>query len=382
MTREEFEYLQTDQARNLIEQYIECDPLTVALKIRNAAVATQIKNLQKCRTKLPTYYDARCVIPTISYQQSSSEAVASSKEYSGDTALDMTCGLGVDALALSRKFTRVIAVEIDPLRADIARWNFGLLSAKNIEVVCSSAQEYLAHMTEGVDLIYIDPSRRDEGGRSVYAIENCQPDVLQMLPQLRAKSREVLIKLSPLFDVEQAYRLFGDDVRCSVITLENECKEVVVEISPTPMADICLVAIIDAKVHRFCYPKHRIGDFCSTPIFNPLYICVPDIAFYKARMIGAAMQGHTRYCYTGGYILTETLPESFCGATYSIEEVMPYQPKVLRKRFKKAILHIRDFPYTMEQIGIRQGGGIHLFCTMHDGVPTVFRARCFMSNKG
>ena len=107
MTREEFDTLCRDDVRRAVEENLGRDPLAVALDRRTphaALVATQVKYLERARTKLPSYYAARCILPPRAFEQASSEACAAHKEPAGDAALDLTCGLGVDALALGRRF--------------------------------------------------------------------------------------------------------------------------------------------------------------------------------------------------------------------------------------------------------------------------------------
>ena len=58
-----------------IDENISRDALSVALdkRIEHAAeVATQIKYLGRARKKLPSYFDARCIIPSLAFEQSSS----------------------------------------------------------------------------------------------------------------------------------------------------------------------------------------------------------------------------------------------------------------------------------------------------------------------
>lgn len=370
MTREEFEYLQSDRARQLIEDNLGDDPKAVALRLRDPAVATQIKNLQKCRAKLPSYYAARCIIPTVSYEQSSGEAAAFSKREQGSLAVDLTCGLGVDSYALSRQFDRVVAVEIDQLRADIARYNFERLGVDNIEVICSSAEDYVRSGSWVADLVYVDPSRRSGDGRAIYAVEQCHPNVIDMLSDMRSKSPTIVIKLSPLFDVEESFRLFGTQAHCTVLTVQNECKEVIVRISENSGANLSVIAVRDGVVRRYDFTKDQIGSTCSS-IVDPQYLCVPDIGFYKSRTV-SAMVGSQEHHYTGGYLFMTEVPQNFCGTVFKVREIIPYRPKLLRKRFRKATLHIRDFPYTASQIGIEAGGDEHLFFSLYCGEPTVF----------
>lgn len=374
MTSEEFEYLKTKQAQELIEQYIDQDPVRTALKVRNAALMTQIKNLQKCRTKLPSYYAARCLIPTISYQQSSSEATARLRNEKGELAFDLTCGLGVDTLALSQNFDHVISVEIDPLRAEIARHNFKLLGRDNIEVVTDSAEQFINTTKLTADLIYIDPSRRDDSGRSVYAVQECHPNVLMMQSDLQKKGRRSLIKLSPMFDVQECYRLFGNGASCNVVSVNNECKEVLIELSDSaPKNDLTVTVIQNSDTREFHFAKQQIGNRATLQAIEAQYICVPDVGFYKSRTVVAMMQTE-RYRFESGYIFTEEAPQNFCGAVFHITEKLAYQPKQLRKRFKQAIIHLKDFPYTVEQIGLRQGGTTHLFFATYEGEKCVFTA--------
>ena len=136
MTREEFDTLCRADVRRAVEENLGRDPLAVALDRRTphaALVATQVKYLERARTKLPSYYAARCILPPRAFEQASSEACAAHKEPAGDTALDLTCGLGVDALALGRRFRRVVALERDPVLAAVAARNLRLLGAFTLD---------------------------------------------------------------------------------------------------------------------------------------------------------------------------------------------------------------------------------------------------------
>ncbi|CDN31024.1 SAM-dependent methyltransferase [Mucinivorans hirudinis] len=373
MTEEEFEYLQSDVARELIERYIGCEPTRVALATRSAVIATQIKNLNKCRHKLPSYYAARCIVPTISYEQSSSEQTAAVKDFSGSLAVDLTLGLGVDSLYLAKRFDRVIAVEIDPLRAAIARYNFAKLNVTNVEVVNGSAEEFLANFDSRADLIYIDPCRRGAGGESLYAVQQCAPNVVELLDVLRAKSRRVIIKLSPLFDVAQTYKIFGEDAACEVVTLDDECKEVLVHIATGGTDNqLKVTAIRDGRVVMNNFTREDVGYRGGKIAVDAQYICVADVGFYKSRTVEALMRGQGGYRFEGGYLFTEQPPCNFCGRVYRIEQAMPYDPKMLRSRFPRAIVHKRDFPYDTDKLGIKQGGAVHLFFAQRAAQPTVF----------
>lgn len=390
-----------------MERHIDGDPARLALKLRNPAVTQQIRVLQKCRTKLPEYYAARCIVPQIAYEQSSSEATAAARtagiaaaiptEERG-LAVDLTCGLGVDALALSRIFDRVMAVEIDPLRVQIARWNFGLLGAGNVEVTGSSAEDFITTWEGGqpIDLIYVDPSRKKSDGKRVYSLEDSSPNILMLLPQLRRITQHIVVKLSPLFDVAEIYRLFGEDACVEVISLDGECKEVLAKIGFTEKdATECtpymrVTAIRRGEAQRYDFSRTEIEEEATTaqdiPVGDARFLTVADVAFHKSRTVRpyvrkylADIPGGIRL--SGEYIFTDEPLDDFPGKTYRITFRHPYQPKeigrILRSRgIRRVNVHRRNFPYSTEEIGramgVDLGGSTDIFCTLADGEPTVF----------
>ena len=138
MTPEQYRLLLTPEVRRTVEEQIGRDPAAIALdkRIPHAAlIATQVKYLARARTKLPSYYEARCILPPLAFEQASSEACAARKSCSGERVLDLTCGLGVDALYLSKRFREVITLERDATLAAVAGENFRRLGATNIRVI-------------------------------------------------------------------------------------------------------------------------------------------------------------------------------------------------------------------------------------------------------
>lgn len=407
MEQTDFDILTSETGRELVERHIDGDPARLALKLRNPAVTQQIRVLQKCRTKLPAYYVARCIVPQIAYEQSSSEATAAARTAgiaeaiaAGERglAVDLTCGLGVDALALSRVFDRVVAVEIDPLRAQIARWNFGLLGVENVEVINSSAEDFLAGWPEGqiIDLVYVDPSRKKSDGKRVYSLEDSSPNILRLLPELRKIARKIVVKLSPLFDVAEIYRLFGGDACVEVISLDGECKEVLAKIGFTEKdAAECtpymrVTAIRRNEAQRYDFSRAEIGEAantaCDIPVGDARFLMVADVAFHKARTVRAYVRKYLNDIpggirLSGDYIFADEPLDDFPGKTYRITFRHPYQPKeigrILRSRgIRRVNVHRRNFPYSTEEIGramgVDLGGSTDIFCTLADGEPTVF----------
>ena len=228
MTREELSILLQPEVRQAIEENIDRDPLQVALDrgiVHAREVASQLKYLQRARTKLPRLYEARAIIPQRAFEQSSSEECAAAKRMRGGRLLDLTCGLGMDAVAMADRFERVVAVERDEVLADVVRENLRRMGVENVEVVTASAEEYVSSCEEHFDWVYADPDRRTADGKRVVRLEDCSPDMVALYPALGRITERVAIKNSPLFDIEEAFRLFGD-CTVEVLSLAGECKEV------------------------------------------------------------------------------------------------------------------------------------------------------------
>lgn len=367
-TAEEFQILCSDEIRSAIEGNIDRNPTDIALdkRIPHAAiVATQVKNLQKARTKLPSYFAARAIVPTLAYEQSSSEECAERKELQGESVLDLTCGLGVDTLALSKRFKRVVTIERNEGVAAVARENFRRLGASNIEVVCSSAEEYIANCTDHFDWCFSDPDRRGSKGEKLVRLEDCSPNVVALMPKLREIADKVCIKCSPLFDVDEAFRLFGE---CSVecVSLGGEAKEVNI--------------YIDGSASQLKAVAIGLGEFsCSVDARNTAkwsarpsdlshyrYITLPDVALQHSRMVAVAFEGKCDVWSNNGIALSTEKPEGVLGRIFAIEAIYEVDSAFKRvMKGAKAEIYRRDFPLSNSEICKRfrcSEGGSEKWC--------------------
>ena len=236
MKREELEILLKPEVREAIKINLERDPLKVALdkSVPHAReVATQVKYLQRARKKLPTLFKAQAIIPDRGFEQSSSEESAAAKPLEGNTLLDLTCGLGIDTLHFSHRFKRVISLERDAVLSDIVRENLRRMGIDNVEVITTSAEEYLDSCREHFDWIYVDPDRRTEDDKRMVRLEDCSPNVIALRDKMLSIGNKIAIKNSPLFDIEEAFRLFPE-ASVEVVSLAGECKEVMIYIDSEP----------------------------------------------------------------------------------------------------------------------------------------------------
>lgn len=281
-------------------------PTKVALSLHENGplVATQIKYLQRARTKLPSYYAAQCILPPLSFEQASSEESASLKHYAGHTCLDLTCGLGVDTLHFSNHFDQVVTVEQNPELCEIARINFERLQTRNIRIQSATAEQFVADLISGqksigpIDLIYIDPARRDSQGKKVWLLEDCSPDVKRLLPSLLQLSPLVVIKASPLFDIDEAFRLFGEECSVEIISVHGECKEVLMEIHrPKDNKPIHHIAISEHLVPSNT-DNNLIGGNSSTSSEKLQTSAASYPASGQTGVIRLTASGHPSLCYS------------------------------------------------------------------------------------
>lgn len=363
ITPEEYSLLLTDEVRRAVAAARGRDPLEVALDrtVPHARlVATQVKYLARAAQKLPSYAAAQCILPPLAFEQASSEACAAHKLLEGDTVLDLTCGLGADALFLSRRFRRVVTLERNEMLARVAAENFSRMGVANVDVVNASAEEYLRRDGLRFDWIYADPDRRSDKGRKLVRLEDCSPDIVALKPRLKQVSGRLCVKNSPLFDVGETFRLFGP-CRTEVVSLHDECKEVVVYADGTgPL----LTAVALGLGEFSCPPAEARATPCDKP-FDPAayrWLLIPDVALQKARLTPTYLQGRADIWSPNGYGFAAEKSEDTLGRWLEIERIEPYNPKQLKRELSGSRLTIlkQDFPLTAAEIaarlGIREGG--------------------------
>lgn len=373
LTSEELALLLTEPVQQAIAAARGRDPLEVALdrRIPHARlVATQVKYLARAERKLPTYAAAQCILPPLAFEQASSEACAAHKAIAGDAVLDLTCGLGVDTLFLSRRFRRVVTLERDPVLADVARENFRRLGVGNVEVVTAAAEEYLDGEGLRFDWVYADPDRRAADGRKLLRIEECSPDVLALRPRIRAAAARLCLKNSPLFDVDEALRLFSD-ARVEVVSLADECKEVIVcDDGSGPLVTATALGRGSFAARPDAEPPAAPAHFAAE---RYRWLIVPDVALQKARLARLHLAGRADMWSENGFAFAAEEPHGVIGRVLSIERIEPYDPRRLKRELKGRGAEVlkRDFPLPAEELmrrlGLHAGGDLRLAFTKSGG---------------
>lgn len=150
--------------------------------------------------------------------------------------LDMTAGLGIDAMTIALRGNHVTAYELQTERVEALRHNAEILGIDELTVVQGDSVRHLQQSEEHYDWIFVDPARRDSGNNRCFLLQDSLPDVVSHQDLLLAHADNVLIKASPLLDITQTLRDFSNVRSIIILSYKNEVKEVLIHLSPGPAA--------------------------------------------------------------------------------------------------------------------------------------------------
>lgn len=366
------------------------DVRTLALQAKKypavdmAEAVVQIAGYQIAEKKVPLWAQTAGIrYPQhLSMEQCSSEVTARYKAslVSGDTLTDLTAGWGVDCSFLARNFRCADYVERQETLCWIAAHNFPLLGLPHVRIHCADAVEYLQSM-EPVDCLFLDPARRDSHGGKTVAIAECEPDVCRLEPLLVEKGKTVMIKLSPMLDMASALRDLQYVRRIHVVSVNNECKELIILLRKAPDEEeaaageviISCEQVVNNSVHQhfqFTFSEEKsAGCPLAESVGNYLY--EPGAALLKA---GPYRLLATRYgvekLHPNSHLYTSSGLVDFPGRRFRVTAVSGFGKKdlkVLLERVEKANLTVRNFPSSVaelrKKLKLKEGGDTYLFAT-------------------
>ncbi len=237
---------------DFIQQHLDTDTNALFLKHGKdkETLIKQIEARQKSRAKLPEWYANPEVVfpPALSVEQSSSETTARYKAslISGGTLIDATGGMGIDSYFFSKQCEAVIYIEQNETLVTRAHHNFAVLKATNIRCVHQNSIDFL-EKSQKVDCIYLDPARRSADQKRVVSLPDCEPDVTKHLALLLKKAPHILLKASPLLDLKQTIQTLPFIHTVHVVAVDNECKELLFEISDCVVSPNIIVKTINLR---------------------------------------------------------------------------------------------------------------------------------------
>lgn len=343
----------------------------------------QIEGRQRMQRKLPflQQYADWWYAPHLSLEQCSSEATACYKAglVRGSRLVDLTGGMGIDTLFLSRSFQQAHYVEHKEDLCRLAQHNFKVAEA-SIEVHHAEAEQYLQTMPP-TDVVYIDPARRSAAGKKVFRIEDCEPDLSLLLPLLQNKCQTLLLKLSPMIDLTQVLRQLPYAKEVHVVAVKNEVKEVLVLCrfdEQTPVEEMRIHAV-NLQTNKPPLVFTLREEQTAVPLYATAlgtYLYEPNAAILKA---GA-------FCIAGERYGLEKLDSSTHLYTSSV--LQPDFPgRIFRivggaekKQLKGRALNIlsRNFPLSADglrqQLKIKEGDTEWLIATRMNKTPMLLLA--------
>lgn len=353
-----------------------------------AALNTQLSTLNSQLSTLnsPWWYPVR-----LSCEQCSSEATARYKArlVAGKRHLiDLTGGAGVDTFFMGEQMETVDYVERDAELCRLARHNL----PDKVRVHNKTAEEVLLNDNDNENendnqtlntihqtpdtVIYIDPARRDKNGGKVFRIEDCTPNVVELLPRMHEIADTILIKFSPMLDISAALRCLDGSWQVHVVAVKNEVKEVLLLSSLNSKFithhSICAVDVEEGWQFEFTQEEEEqaFSQLANYPI-NQGYIYEPNAAILKAgayKLVGVRYGLHKLDANTHLYY-SEQLVQDFPGRIFKIaqkdisHDVRGGQYNVLTRNYVMGAEELK------KKLKVRDGGNQFIIGTRHNGKP-------------
>ena len=331
-----------------------------------AAAVQQIEGRRTARVKWPSLLECEGFLypPRLNREQASSDETALHKAgLAHGRVADLTGGMGVDCIAFARRAEEVDYVERDEQLCRLMEHNSKALGLENIRVHCADSMEWLAADGRHFDLLFIDPARRSATGRKVAAFEDCTPDILQHLALLRSRCRRLMVKASPMIDIDLACRQLGDVAEVHVVSVKGECKEVLF---------VCGAHDGETRIHCIVGGDYtcdftRSEEAAAEPHYCTAvgqYLYEPDAALMKGGPFNLICQwmnleklAPNTHLYT-----SDTLIGDFPGRTFRVlHEVKPSR-KAVAEAIPDGRAHVvtRNYPVAaadlQRQLGLKEGG--------------------------
>jgi hypothetical protein len=367
------EYIQKNLHSDIVRISLAKSPFPA---ISPKELAQQIDGRRRCESKLPLWYNTTGIYypEKIALEQCSSEATAKYKAslISGNEVTDLTGGFGVDSCFFSLTAAKVTHCELNAELSEISSYNSRFLGF-NVNHLHIDGIKHLRESQNGEGTVYIDPSRR-VSSRKVFMLKDCVPDVVSELDLLRERSARVIIKTAPLLDIHSTIKELGAVSGVHVLSIKNECKEVVylIDRSSSETDPPITCAIPDAeKVRTFTFRTSAEKDYILHDYSKPLeFLYEPDVSLLKAgcfKLITKEFNVRKLNQHTHIYT-SDTLRDSFMGRRFSVQNTWDYGSFIKQHTFNKANIISRNFPQDPDQIKkklrINDGGNDYLlFCT-------------------
>ena len=385
----------------------------------------QIRGRKMARVKLPRWASLEGIIypPHISMEQCSSESTALYKaelaarllglpasssgiEMKAENEIefvDLTGGFGVDfSYIAARLGVKSMYVERQAHLCEAAKENFERLGLKNaivkngdgIEVLHSfhpkkkdaasdddslgityDQPRSLLKTNLGLKLIFIDPARRDDAGNKVVSLKDCTPDVTVLQEEMLSKADYVIIKLSPMLDWHRAISELSHVREVHIISVNNECKELLLVLSARNMGENLRIYCINDAQSFVCDEldmKSSQVKIAPSTLEEMQYLYEPNASLMKAGCFGVLSGRYdARMLSKNSHLFVSQAPiEAFPGRSFRIIAVSSFNKKELKRHLSgitKANIATRNFPLSVaelrKRLKLKDGGETYIFAT-------------------
>ena len=384
----------------------------------------QIRGRKMARVKLPRWASLEGIIypPHISMEQCSSESTAlykaelaarllglpassSGTEMKAENEIefvDLTGGFGVDfSYIAARLGVKSMYVERQAHLCEAAKENFGRLGLKNaivkngdgIEVLHSfhpkkkdvaSADDSLGITYDqppsllktnlGLKIIFIDPARRDDAGNKVVSLKDCTPDVTVLQEEMLSKADYVIVKLSPMLDWHRAISELSHVREVHIISVNNECKELLLVLSARNMGNLRIYCVNDAQsfVCEESDMEASSVKIAPSTLEEMQYLYEPNASLMKAGCFGVLSGRYdARMLSKNSHLFVSMAPiEAFPGRSFRIIAISSFNKKELKRHLSgitKANISTRNFPLSVaelrKRLKLKDGGETYIFAT-------------------
>jgi hypothetical protein len=384
------EQLLKDEVQQYIKDHQHDDPFLLSLQGNKNIHANkdfpwkeaieQIQSLQKAKNKIPSWVTTKKIVwpAPLSVEQSSSEISAKFKadQIEIESMADLTGGMGVDTSFFAEKVSEIHYVEVDEELAAVAEHNFNVLGKKNIIIHNQSAEGFIENCTLKLDLIYLDPSRRDQS-RKVFKLEDSTPNLYEIISKCHKIANQVMVKLSPMVDISLLILDFAP-LKIWVISIKNEVKEVLclIEVAKANTS----ISAVDLAEHgenmHFEFTQEEEAAVQSEFSMPQKYLYEPSAGILKAgafKLIGQRF-GLKKLNVSTHLYTSDELVIDFPGRIFLLKEQIRQDKKEIARHLpdKKANIITRNYPLSPDQLkkklNLKDGGENYLIgTTLMDG---------------
>ncbi len=306
--------------------------------------------------------------------------------------VDLTGGFGVDfSYIAARLGMKSMYVERQAHLCEAAKENFERLGLKNaivkngdgIEVLHSfhpkkddaaSADDSLG-ITYDQSIIFIDPARRDDAGNKVVSLKDCTPDVTILQEEMLLKADYVIIKLSPMLDWHRAVSELSHVREVHIISVNNECKELLLVLSARNMGGNLRIYCINDAQSFVCDELDMESSsvkIAPSTLEDMQYLYEPNASLMKAGCFGVLSERYdARMLSKNSHLFVSQAPiEAFPGRSFRIIAVSSFNKKELKRHLSgitKANIATRNFPLSVaelrKRLKLKDGGETYIFAT-------------------